>query len=278
MPAKGQKISEEHRAALRAWHRGQKTGQSPSKRCPKCGETKPRSDFGLRGANPQGKRYTKSYCKPCENIISTTKARQNPEKVAAWNRRTALQRYFDMTEDEFAELNDIQNGICAICDEAPVDDSTRLNIDHDHDSGVVRGLLCRGCNQGLGSFRDSPELLRRAIDYLAKDPIALNDGTTFAAVPEEHLKRRGAPRTAPDEDMILIAEQFKHLRGGRSKASVARAIGTATAQITHLENTATSKGDLEVMFNLAHHYGMELAITESFRIVMLHPESATESA
>jgi len=41
-----------------------------------------------------------------------------------------------------------------------------LHVDHDHITGALRGLLCSACNTGLGFFRDHPELLKRAIEYL----------------------------------------------------------------------------------------------------------------
>lgn len=56
-----------------------------------------------------------------------------------------------------------QDGRCKICGQLK-----KLNVDHDHATGEVRGLLCHGCNVGIGFFRDSPELLRSAIDYLVR--------------------------------------------------------------------------------------------------------------
>lgn len=59
-----------------------------------------------------------------------------------------------------AMKKDARCGICGATD--------NLKIDHSHSSGDVRGVLCHGCNIGLGNFRDDPDLLRKAIRYLAK--------------------------------------------------------------------------------------------------------------
>lgn len=61
-------------------------------------------------------------------------------------------------------MREWQENACAICG-ASFDD-VALNLDHDHESGHHRGLLCTRCNQGLGFFRDDPSLLQRAISYL----------------------------------------------------------------------------------------------------------------
>jgi len=63
-----------------------------------------------------------------------------------------------------------QNGVCAICSGGETVKTRgtlrRLAVDHDHETGKVRGLLCNRCNNGLGNFRDDPDLLREAIAYL----------------------------------------------------------------------------------------------------------------
>jgi len=59
-----------------------------------------------------------------------------------------------------------QNEVCAIC--LGVDIDRRLAIDHDHETGVVRGLLCLGCNRLLGRFKDDPALFERAAAYLRR--------------------------------------------------------------------------------------------------------------
>ena len=83
---------------------------------------------------------------------------------------------YGLTELEYAELLDAQDGRCAICRGLPhgTRPNTRvLNIDHRHlpgEEGPVRGLLCVGCNRGLGFFRDNPEYLANAIGYLTGGP------------------------------------------------------------------------------------------------------------
>lgn len=61
-----------------------------------------------------------------------------------------------------------QDGRCAICRSEFGDSQRRpLHVDHCHTTGIIRGLLCSACNFGIGKFRDNPDLLRRAADYVA---------------------------------------------------------------------------------------------------------------
>ena len=66
-----------------------------------------------------------------------------------------------------------QNNACAICQVDNKDSATRFVMDHNHDTHLIRGILCSNCNVGLGYFRDKPTLLAMAIKYLME-----TDGAT----------------------------------------------------------------------------------------------------
>lgn len=83
--------------------------------------------------------------------------------------------YQGMTIPAFDALLESQGGVCAICDQPEKDaDNTgtgkirNLNVDHDHDTNAVRGILCSACNRGLGLFADNPARLQKAKDYLER--------------------------------------------------------------------------------------------------------------
>lgn len=75
---------------------------------------------------------------------------------------------YDLTEEEFKRMLEDQNGRCLICNLRPSGKGPNavLHIDHCHETGKVRGLLCQACNRGLGFFRDDPARLTAAVDYL----------------------------------------------------------------------------------------------------------------
>lgn len=95
----------------------------------------------------------------------TYRARQNPERVklskAAWSRLSS----YGLTLEAFDVLFAVQDGRCAICRGLLFRDR-KTHVDHDHATERVRGLLCHGCNIGLGSFCDSPDTLVAAAKYL----------------------------------------------------------------------------------------------------------------
>jgi hypothetical protein len=59
-----------------------------------------------------------------------------------------------------------QGGACAVCLKPLL--ITKSHVDHDHDSGAVRGILCFNCNGGLGQFKDDADVIRRAAEYLER--------------------------------------------------------------------------------------------------------------
>ena len=70
-----------------------------------------------------------------------------------------------------------QAGLCAVCRSAPA-----VHVDHDHATGTVRALLCFNCNGGLGQFKDDPDVLRAAADYVRFHALSQHALAAFAAV------------------------------------------------------------------------------------------------
>ncbi|MBU2249141.1 MAG: endonuclease VII domain-containing protein [Gammaproteobacteria bacterium] len=104
----------------------------------------------------------RSYRKHAVKILALAKANYNEV-----GRSKVLFKKYGVTEKQYAELFNKQNGACAICATAP--NWKRLAVDHNHDTGHVRGLLCAKCNRGIGLFSDDRTLLDRAIRYLNTD-------------------------------------------------------------------------------------------------------------
>jgi hypothetical protein len=88
----------------------------------------------------------------------------NPD--AAWARQ--LRRRFGMTVDDYNAMVRAQHGVCAVCRQSP--NGNHLCVDHDHRTGLIRGLLCDACNGGIGQFDDDVQLLASAAEYLHAFP------------------------------------------------------------------------------------------------------------
>lgn len=133
--------------------------------CSHCCETKPVSEFHQNGSRNGKPRY-RSRCKACNN--PRFKGRRDP-RTAEENRRRNLWKKYRMTPDDFDAMVWLQDNRCAICSTGFSDElraKNEIHIDHCHETGVVRGLLCGPCNRGLGLFRDSAERMQSAIRYL----------------------------------------------------------------------------------------------------------------
>jgi hypothetical protein len=89
--------------------------------------------------------------------------------VATYVRERNYRKVYGIEPEVVYEMFDHQGGQCALCGfefSWDADKSSTPHVDHCHTTGRVRGLLCHNCNHGLGHFKDDPELLVRAIDYL----------------------------------------------------------------------------------------------------------------
>lgn len=148
------------------------------KHCPICGETKTLQDFAKCKNRKDG---LSPKCKVCLNKISKIKReswteeqklkasarkekwlKKNLQKSKNWYFQHHLRYKYNLSLEEVENLKQIQNNQCAIC-QNPLD---KPFVDHDHETGLVRGLLCRGCNSGIGFLKDSISNLKSAIKYL----------------------------------------------------------------------------------------------------------------
>lgn len=80
-----------------------------------------------------------------------------------------LMAHYNMTVDEYNFMFESQQGKCAICGQHQSELTKALFVDHNHETGKIRGLLCSKCNAGIGFFHDDIALLNIAIEYLEKN-------------------------------------------------------------------------------------------------------------
>lgn len=149
------------------------------KKCTKCKELKPLSDYYNRKKALDGKN---SHCKTCEHKEIYEWRKQNPEAQNDIVRRSRLKGTYGITIEQYDELLEKQNYSCAICDRHQDAFKNRLAIDHNHRTREIRGLLCSYCNHRVIGRHADGDLLRKMADYV--------DGGTGWFVPEKTKKRR----------------------------------------------------------------------------------------
>lgn len=102
-----------------------------------------------------------------QRILASKVSKKEDRK--RYNNAIRISRDYNLSENDYNQLIISQNNKCAICSKDYNDPNKgKLDIDHCHATGKVRGLLCRSCNTAIGKFKDNPELLKKAIDYLTK--------------------------------------------------------------------------------------------------------------
>ncbi|MGY1844752.1 endonuclease VII domain-containing protein [Modestobacter sp. SYSU DS0875] len=175
------------------------------KTCPDCGEEKPTREFGRNRTRPDGLSfyclacnrrrngawYRQSrvavgktvrdhswipkgfrWCPGCRQAVAHGEFSRNSRQRSGFgslclrcHRKSSNDAYwkrqYGMTRAEVAALRAGQGDACAICSA-----SAPEHLDHDHQTGRVRALLCQRCNQGLGLLQDDPKVLRAAADYV----------------------------------------------------------------------------------------------------------------
>lgn len=164
MPKRGETMSAEQRAKISA---AQRQHEPPlSKTCARCKVVRPRDAFRFRTGKQA--HLLRAYCRDCERIVQRDKMRKWSEDPAWRARQCRLNRLntYGLTEDELVALEVRSGGRCEICGGPPDGVKNELCIDHDHETGKVRGLLCGRCNTAIGMMEDDPTRLEAAIAYL----------------------------------------------------------------------------------------------------------------
>jgi hypothetical protein len=153
MAPKGYKFTAEQRENVRKGHLGQTPWNKGLQGC------KRGHDPSLYKMMPSGV----PVCLQCKRENAAKYREKNREAIRLKNK---VGRYKIEVED-CHEMLDAQGWRCAIC--GTEIDLKSSRIDHDHDTGAVRGLLCASCNTGIGLMKDSPEVLMRAAEYIRKN-------------------------------------------------------------------------------------------------------------
>jgi hypothetical protein len=139
--------------------------------CVECGENKLLSEYyhDKRRAGSPGE--YRAECRDC-----TKKLRRDRYQVNGGEREEKLLQNYRISEADYGILFDLQRGRCAGCGVEQYELERMFVVDHNHATGMTRGLLCYGCNQVLGLVGDNSNTLRSLADYLDADGYAQLEG------------------------------------------------------------------------------------------------------
>ena len=117
---------------------------------------------------PCGKKFTTNYSKKifctrdCHNDRN-----QNCSEYSAAQRNRSYKYNYGIDLEKYNELFNTQNSCCAICKKHQSAFKKRLHVDHEHESGGIRGLLCHNCNLAIGRLYEDPVIIKAALEYVS---------------------------------------------------------------------------------------------------------------
>ncbi len=156
-------------------------------RCRECQKSHTRSlNTALQGRRRESKRPlvnceicgkefkrwgTRKFCSDlCYQIDASRRGaeRAKTDKGKRSNKDFLLRRHYGITLNQRDELLKSQGNVCAICKKGFIKERHK-HVDHDHLTGKIRGILCHGCNIGIGGFKESQSAMLAAVEYLLKN-------------------------------------------------------------------------------------------------------------
>ena len=131
------------------------------KKCPNCGIVKFLSEFHLHKNRFDGHGV---WCKACQKKYGKKYYKKHKEK----RRNNELKNNYGTTLAQYEEMLEKQGGVCVLCGNTSLKGRC-LSVDHNHITRKVRGLLCYRCNTSIGQIAETPEMLKRLIEYLERE-------------------------------------------------------------------------------------------------------------
>jgi len=148
------------------------------KTCKGCNETKDLKEFYVQRKNKNGSLLYKNLCKLCDNAGSNARYhslskeakqkrnKENRERMGfEYHKNYRLQKNYGISLNEFNNLIDTQNNMCYICNNE-FGGKSDPRVDHNHQTGQVRKILCHTCNSLLGHSKENVKILYAAIKYI----------------------------------------------------------------------------------------------------------------
>lgn len=127
----------------------------PARKCSKCGVVK-----GLKEGFNRSRGQFFGFFSQCKQCTSA-------DKKARGYRQADLRKHFDITLEEYNKISELQQDVCAICRRKCLS-GNNLAVDHDHETDVIRGLLCDKCNGALGMLEENEDIIWNMLEYLKK--------------------------------------------------------------------------------------------------------------
>lgn len=136
-----------------------------TKKCFSCKTIKDKSEFDISELG-----FLNRICKNCPTAPTAYKIRNRKRNRPVGHAREQSLKKYGITLAQYDQMIVDQNNCCKICDKEFIKTSSEhrnpINVDHCHNTGKVRGLLCSKCNTALGNFNDNEDILLKAIEYL----------------------------------------------------------------------------------------------------------------
>ncbi len=191
-----------------------------------------RADLPL-SAFDKNRSFKDGLANQCHDCLRASRRKWREANPRLHKARHIKNRYGVALEEYEAMVQDA-DGKCPICGEAQSPPFEVLDLDHDHITGKVRGLLCRACNLALGGARDDPRILRALADYIEHHRASPMTGHPPPVIPTFYAKGAAHPGARLSEDQVreirVLAET------GISQAEIGARFGVTQANVSSIVN------------------------------------------